>query len=415
MNTQTAFPGRFILAADITLNSPMHITAIEKGRYVYEGVTHPKLMRFDAGPGVGIQCTLTHTMRLGNQSYEYKTEDGPRIKFGVDIPVIPASTIGGKLRRAACDLLFESLIQRDLFISTDAYNTYSSGSATTSLNADASTPEVIAMARKDAFLSNFGGTSFALASRSVIATGVPLIQMTSDMLMSPPLLDPLGIDRLDDLTSTVAIVRKDSVWDARGKHVHEVIRLDDFAAYFEDKASESAQASQNKASMKAAKATGQVVEKEKKRDLRTLGALEAVNSGVSFALRIQVDATTPAQLGLMVLALQSVLRDGQVGGKGARGFGQFVCEQSRLIRIDPTTNRPLTETGEGLFEPRSTGYAVVGIDDDNDSSTLAAAVDAAKEYIENIQPELMEAVAKTDAKSIKDIYKAALQPEGAGQ
>lgn len=405
MTTQTTFPARFILAADITLTSPMHITAIEKGRYVYEGVSYPKLMRFDSGPGAGIQCSLTRTMRLGNHSYEIKTEEGTRTKNGVDVPVIPASTVGGMLRNAAADLLFRGLIERDQAISTDAYNTMCSGSATTNLSADKTTPEVVAMARKDPFLANFGGTSFALAARTVISQGMPLIQLTRDMLMTPPMIEPLGIERMDEMTSVVAIIRKDSVGDMKGAHLQEVVKLDDLASYIEDKAQDSVAAAESKVKQREAKAAGEAVVKDKKRDLRTLGGLESVNAGLSFALRIQVDAISEAHLGLMILALQKVLRAGQVGGKGARGFGQFLCEHSRIYPIDPTTNRATSETGEALFSSRSTGYAVIGIDDDAGASLLARAVDHANDYIENVEPSLLEAFATTDVAALKQAYK----------
>ncbi len=410
MTNKAKFPGRFILAADITLTSPMHISAIEKGRYVYENVSFPKLYRYDSGPGAGNQCTLTRTMRLGNHSYEVKTDDGSRIKHGVDVPVIPASTLGGMLRNAAANLLFESMVARDLAISTDAYNTLCSGSATTSLSAGDATPEVIALARRDAFLANFGGTSFALSSRSVVSNGMPILQLTSDMLMTPPLIDPLAVERLDEMTAAVAIVRKDSVADMKGRHIEEVIKLDDVAQYLLDKAADSAKASESKAKQKAAKAAGEAVERDTKKDLRTLGAIEAVNAGLSFAIRVQVDAATPQQLGLMVLALQKILRAAQVGGKAARGFGQFVCESSRIFEIDPSTNRPLSETGENLFSDRSTGYAVAGIDDESNTGPLVTAVEAARDYIENIEPELIEAFAATDAKTLKRIYSSSAQP-----
>lgn len=405
MNNTSTFPGRFILAADITLQSPMHIGAIEKGRYVFDGVSSSKIIRYDAGPGAGIQCSLTRTMRLSNQSYEYKTDEGPRIRYGVDVPVIPASTVRGMMRQSAGNLLLASLVQRDMTLSTDAYNTLMTGSATTSLNADAATPEVFYMARRDAFFANFGGTSFALAARSAISTGMPIIQMTRDMLMSPPLLDPLGIERLDDMTSAIAVVRKDAVRDMDGPHIHQVIPLDDIARYHHDKAVEMTAAAQNKAAQKAAKTAGESVEKDKKRDIRTLSAFESVNCGVSFALRLQVDAVSEAHLGLMVLALQDILRKGLVGAKTNTGLGQFVCEQSRIYQINPATNQPMSEAGDHLFAARSTGYAVIGADDE-DHSPLATAIDAAKDYIEDIQPDLIEAFASTNVNAIKAIYKS---------
>lgn len=419
MNRTAHFPGRFILAADITLTAPLHITAIEKGRYSTDG-DRPRLYRYDAGAGAGLQCALTRSRRVmidmasAEQGEPVAAENeepagsGSQGPSSSDIPVIPSSTVGGKLRSLAASLIFESLIKRGQTISTDAFNTLCSGSATTALAGDQAVPEVIRLAREEPFLANFGGTSFALPAYSVIADGWPLIQTTRQYLMSPELLPTEELPNLrwmSQMCSPVAIVRKDPVRELQSSQLHEIVALDDLIQYVEEKGEQAAAAKINKAKAKEAKQNGEAIASTKKTDLRTLSALEAVNTGMSFALRVRVDATTPAQLGLMILAFQKLLRDGQIGGKGARGFGQFICRESRIITIDPNTNNPISDAHERLFSARDMGYEVVGLEDGEDTP-ITQSVQAAQSYLREINALLIEAFATTNVAALRSIYAA---------
>jgi len=417
MNNTARFPGRYILAADITLTAPLHITAIEKGRYSIDG-DRPRLYRYDGGAGVGLQCALTRSRRVMIDvaaSAQESIEDagaentaGPGVQgtSSADIPVIPSSTVGGKLRNLAASLIFESLIKNGQTISTDAFNTLCSGTATTALAGDLAVPEVIRLARQEPFLANFGGTSFALPAHSVVADAWPLIQSTRQYLMSPELLPAEALPDLrwmSQMCSPVAIVRKDPVRDMRSKQLEEIVALDDLIQYIEEKGEQAAAAKINKAKAKEAKSNGEVIAASKKTDIRTISALEAVNTGMSFALRVRVDATSPAQLGLMILAFQKLLREGQIGGKGARGFGQFVCPESRLIKIDPNTNRPFIDAQSRLFHAQDMGYEVVGLTDDEDAIAPQAVI-AAQSYLKNINALLIEAFAATNVAALRTFY-----------
>jgi CRISPR type IV-associated protein Csf2 len=399
--TTTSFPARFILAADILLTAPMHISAIEKGRYVYAG-ENTKRLRYDSRDQ-GIQLALTRTMRLANHVDVISNEGDETRRYGLDIPVIPASTLGGALRNSAATLICKSLIQRDLTLSTNAFNMLHTGSATTSLDADKTSPEVVRAARLDPFMANFGGSSFALSSRSVVATGLPLIEKTREMLMSPPLDEEgvLSMERLYDMTSVMAIVRTDPLRSLSNETIQDVISEAALNAYFDDLTEKDQKKATNKA---LAKADPGSATREKKTDTRTLNAMEVINPGMSFALRIQVDALTQEQLGLMVLAFQKVLRDSEIGGKTARGFGQFICKDSRLLQIDPSTNRPFPSSESRLFQDRSTGYAVAGLDNESPTA-LVSAVQSAQDFLSELDPSLIEAFANTNADAIKQLAK----------
>jgi CRISPR type IV-associated protein Csf2 len=378
MSSQTR---KYRIALDITTTAPMHITAIEKGTYDPE---RKRLNRYDAATGIG--CSLTRTMKIASAAV--LLDDNIRVP---EVPVIPASTIAGKVRRAAADLIFSSLTQRDLTVSVDAYNTMTSGMASTELKADKATPETVAVARRDPFLGLFGGTSFALSASCVIAEGWPLIDMTRPMLMSEPLSPVLPLTDLRDMTTPMAIIRKNDAADLAGEHLENVVGRHALATYVQvegDRRTDS----------KAKKAAA---DNSKKIDLRTFNAVETINAGMSFALRFEVVARTPAHLGLMLLSIQKVLRNGQIGGKAARGMGRFVCSASRLYEVDPTNRESTVLTN--LFLGQETGYGLY------EHEIVNEAVLQASDYIDQVDPRLLNAFAAADAKAIKQLTEHAAE------
>ena len=372
---------KYIIAVDIDTTAPLHITAIESGKYDPDS---RRINRYDSTNGIG--CSLTRTAKIASAAFVH---EGNTVV--PEVPVIPAATVGGKLRRAAADLLFESLIKRGLTLTPDAYNTMTSGMASTELKADEATPDSTRAARLDPFLGLFGGTSFALSAGSVISEGWPLLESTRSLLMTEPIGTVRSFNRLSDMTDAVAIIRKNDVASMQGDNLEGVVGVQRLADYIQAEF-DSRTASKVK---KAAGGEG------KKTDLRALNAVEAVRSGMGFALRVEVTARTPAHLGLMLLAMQSFLRDGQVGGKAARGMGRFVCNASRLYELDPA-NRQITVL-TSLYLDKASGYELA------DHEVVSAANEAAQDYIDVVNPLMIEAFAAADAKTIKKL----MQPEAA--
>ena len=381
---------KYIIALDITTTSPMHITAIEGGSY---DVKSQRVSRYKTASGIG--CSLTRTMGLAHCATERKTDEDGESKgiYTPLVPVIPSSTISGKLRRAASDLLCNSLISRSLKISTSAYNVLSTGMATTALDTNKKNAQVLVMARKDAFLSLFGGTSFGLSAHSVIDTGLPLVAMTEGQLMTPPIIDKQPLTSLREMTETIAIIKKDDVMDMHRSSLEGVVGYERVSDYIAAKTTEATDKKKTKEE-----------DAGKKTDLRTFNAFEAVKAGVSFGLRIEVTSFEPSHLGLMLLSVQEMLRAGQFGGKGAKGFGRFALGASRLYEVDPTTRKQslLCE----LFRGKDTGYEfVIG---ENEDDVVGQAVLAAEDYIDNVSPVLIEAFAEADVKALRLAYKDAV-------
>lgn len=370
---------KYIIAVDITTTAPLHITAIEKG--AYDPATQ-KLVRFD---GNGLGTALTRTQGLAHQAY---TLESGNVVTPL-VPVIPASTVAGKLRRNAGTLIAQSIVGRGLTISPDAYNVLMSGMANTELKADEKIPEVLRAARNEPFLSLFGGTSFALSAHSVVAEGWPLIAGTQSCLMSEPIADLQPFTSVYDMTDVQPIVRKNDVADMKHPILEQVVGVDALAAYVEG---QGAMRSESKAK-KAANEEG------KKTDMRTLNGVEVVKTGVNFALRVELTAFNESHLGLMLLAMQSFMRDGQVGGKAARGVGRFVVSGSRLYEVEPDTR--IQKVVTSLFEGKDLGYPFAA------NETVDKAVTAAQDYLDEIDPVMLEAFTRADAKALKKLIKGA--------
>jgi CRISPR type IV-associated protein Csf2 len=307
----------------------------------------------------------------------------------VSVPIIPASTVAGKLRRAAADLIGEAFVARELTLTPRAFNMMMTGSASTSLNVNSASPEVHMVARADPFMSMFGGTIFALPASTTIAQGWPLLDLTQDMFMSPPIGRVDQYTHLREMTDAYAIVKKNDAMDMHSSLLPSLVKLDTLCAYTEEESAE-------RASAKAKKDAG---ESGKKTDLRTLNAMEVVRPGISFGIRVRVDSRNPGHLGLMVLSLQRFLNSRHVGGHTHRGMGRFVAaDQVRIYSIDPYTWEVLHE--EDLFKGHESNYALCG------SEVLDEAIEQADLYLNvGAKPELFEAFAGGDYEAIKGMYR----------
>jgi CRISPR type IV-associated protein Csf2 len=381
---------KYIIAIDISTLSPMHITAIEKGTY---DVDNQRVNRYKAATGIG--CSLTRTMAMAHHAQVSNTGS----VYAPLVPVIPSSTVSGNLRRAATDLICDSLINRSLTLSPAAYNVLSSGMATTELKGSEKTAAVVTMARKDAFFSLFGGTSFALDSHCVIGEGLPIIDMTEGLMMSPAIADKRPFSSLSEMTDVFAIIKKDDVMDMRRETLEPTVGFESVSQYQIDKAAESAQKKSKKVEEEAGAEGG------KKTDLRTFNAFEVVKTGINFGIRMEVTSFAPSHLGLMLMAAQSFLRKGQVGGKEAKGFGRFTLSASRLYKVDPVT-RLHTSYAE-IFENQQAGYQFKAIEAADD--VMNEAVLAAEDYLDCVQPSLIEAFAAADADALKKALMADLE------
>lgn len=374
---------RYRIALDITTKSPLHISSMKKGRFLPgEG----RIQRYPSKEGSEASLTITMPICRGS-SAERNTQD---------IPIIPASTLGGKLRRMATALIGESAVVHGKSMSVDAYNTLTSGSPTSTLKAAVSA-DTINAAMRHPFFGLFGGTTLALHSNTVICDGLPLIEVTKDMLMTEPLAPVPDMAGYEMLTP-VQIIRKNDVSSMENLPLQEaLIGKDAIASYLVSEMEKSASRRANKASQKEAMEAGEKVEAGKKETLQTATAIEAVAPGAQFGLRFEIRAATPAHLGLFIMALQRMIKEGQLGGKGARGFGRYYVHASNICAEEndsPTGWGPCA----ALFGSETEAYTIK-----SDKDWLQNAVVNAQDWIDSCDLRLIEAFAAGAEKDIREL------------
>jgi len=318
------------ISVDIKTTAPMNIMAMSKGTFIPD---RNKVVRYKVSGGS--ECGLTMTMPIPGVYSVASDVPGAEAEVRsttVPLPIIPSSTITGGLRRAACALIEDSVVDRKLNMSVAAFNTLSSGSATATLTA-ATQVTTIRAAAQHPFFGLFGGTSLALSSRMVVADAVPVIEETVGMsLLSST--QPTMILRPSDMLIPVQIIRKNDALGRDADRLVELIGEAEITKYWVEQTEQTVKRKESKAAAAAALASGEVVEKGKKETLQTATAIEAVMPNVNFVLSFEVNAYSEAQFGLFLMALQRLLRKGQFGGRAARGFGQYkvlstsIAEQS---------------------------------------------------------------------------------------
>jgi CRISPR type IV-associated protein Csf2 len=374
---------RHSILLEIITRSPMHITALNGGRYLPD---RNQINRWSGGANEpGIPCQLTRTLKvrkanasprpLATNEDAPSTSAVPRSDF-VDVPVIPANSLGGKLRSAAASLIEDALIARGLTLSAAAYNTQRKGASSATIERDKQTVTLAVAGANHPFYGLFGGTAFGISANLVVHDGYPVTPDTVPLLISPPrVIEPAN----GALTSAIPIVRKDALLAMEDtERLQAIVGLDIVNKYHAAELQRSLDKRANQANEGA--------EKGKKTSLRAIAATEAINPGTGFQLAFDVTTRNDAQLGLLLLALHRVINDGQIGGKRARGFGQFRVVASRMRSQD--------SFGEGvLFSPANDegAYAFVGQEE------ISRALAAAESWLESVDVADLEAFASDEA------------------
>lgn len=370
----------FVLALDIKLTAPMHITDLGGGRYMPDS---GNVLRRSGD--LGLACSLTRTQEV--MRLDGKTDV---------VPTIPSNTLGGRLRRMAAELIADSFVQRGIRISPDAFNTLSCGSAGAKMLRTEADAYAVNAAKKDPYLGIFGGTAFAFASDLIVYEGWPNIESTKSFLRVPPVAEPSQAEAFM-LTSVLPIIKKDDVKDMRDpSRLASLLAegsLNEYLAAIsegrEDKQARMAARKEEKIAADLAKAEGvKVAAKpksadDKKTELSTVATIEVIKTGVTMALQFEFKARSPAHLGLMLKSVQRMCDGGQIGGKATRGFGTFVVTSARLF---PTQEGAITESATNLWSGRGPD----GHYHFTDAPHIMSALEAAEDYINTVSADEVE-------------------------
>lgn len=369
------------IALDIKLMSPLHVTSMEKGRYMPNEPKYKQIRR-GADDG-GIPLTLTRELEVALAEAQVIGEgDAAFSKTVVRVPVMPANGIGGRLRRNAADLIAKSLQARGEKLSPRAYNTLAAGSPDASLLRSEASVEQVTAGKQHPYFGVFGGSSYALSADLVVHEGYPITRITEGLLRSPALLEVPDV-REHDMTQAIPLVKKDDVKDVKNpEQLEAVIGVEATSEYIatimrgrEDKKARMAEEG----------------DQSKKTELSTVAATQAATPGLHFALRLDLMVRSDAHLGLFLRALQRFVdpvTGGQFGGKAAKGYGRFSVVASNMAVYEEGA---LLDTMQLLTPQADGGYAF------STNPFVAAAVLAGDSFIDDVDAAELEKFASADA------------------
>jgi len=372
---------RYSVAIDVLLQSPLHISAMEEGRYLPDETGARRVRR--TSERIGIPLTLTRELEITlSDPITVGTGDEAFTKTTMRVPVIPANTLGGRIRRCAAELMLDSLIARGQTVSARAYNTISAGSPDASMDRAGSTMDQVLAGRRHPYFGVFGGTSFALRSSLVVHEGYPITEVTAPFLSIPAMVPSTG--RGYDLTSVIELTKKDDIMDVKDpERLAAGVGVEAVSAYIGG----IQQGRDTKAARK-----GTAEDTGKKTELSTVAAVQVVSPGVSFALRFDLEAASPAHLGMLLMSLQRFASVGQIGGKAAKGYGRLASVHARLYGY---TDGARDMDGVTIWQRDPAGAYVF-----SDHPVVRSAVNAGERFIDDVQATELEAFASADASKL---------------
>ena len=375
------------------MTSPLHIAAARK-----ESVD-PDTDRLVPNRERGIMVVPATKYRLPMFLGQFEDVDGPRGPAFLDVPVIPANDLRGRLRRLAARTVFDVLLARGEKISLDAYHGMTCGAVTGSPGGRL-TFEEASQASCHPFLGLFGGGPRLVRSALQVSTGWPILASTIQAGVLPEELRadvPCPLDSEWLLTQRLFFRRVDDAIGFTDGYAQTVIR--DFGPevtrWIESvsaakKARETAGTKRAKPKTNRKRSTGdlalelggdaelakdQAVPPPSRLQLQGFNALEYVIPGTRFYLEFRLDETRigNAGVGLFLQALRQFIIEQNLGGWTKNGFGRF--EVAQLVFEQSGTE----QRGQPLFE-----QSLERAEFNQQSSLVIDALDTWAEAAENL-------------------------------
>ncbi|PIV35213.1 MAG: type IV CRISPR-associated protein Csf2 [Lysobacterales bacterium CG02_land_8_20_14_3_00_62_12] len=263
----------------------------------------------------GFPCTQIARMELPGNT-----------EMGVDpvrLPVIPANTLRGGLRRSGADLIEQSLIARGEKISLSAFHSLRSGAPFG--HPDKGNPNLaeIREAQTFAHLGVFGGGPRMLTGALRVDTGMPVTAAALDRGLVPQSSQSESVSgRLD----AVLWLRRadDAATFINHDMAQNVIRdyantLDAWQVLIGPERHVDDPTDDDSSEKKAAT-------KEIFRGIAGFNAYEVVLPGVPFAVRYDLDSDHEANAGFLMLALEAFANKQILGGMKRLGYGRFALD-----------------------------------------------------------------------------------------
>jgi CRISPR type IV-associated protein Csf2 len=250
------------------------------------------------------------------------------------IPYFPGNDLRGRLRRKAASLVLDH-ITATAKVKVDLYAALMGGAINASPESDLSLEEAL-RARDNVYMGLFGGGTRLLRSRYCANDLIPIVQDTIDAGIVPSLFGeawiPQGSVRsiAGPLTGYHLLEKRTSF---RIDDVTRAMNPDELNRYIEDSVQAVAQKQgtillgriARKADKVSAKAgdikTSAIV---KKADLGNMFAVESIIRGTPLHCLIDLqNDVSDAHVGMLLLAMQALVREQALGGWIRAGYGRF--------------------------------------------------------------------------------------------
>jgi CRISPR type IV-associated protein Csf2 len=321
---------KYTITGTLKCVSPLHIT--KPGSAYYDPTTRTVGQK---KTGEAKPVSLQQTMQLLLPEPRVSDE---RIDLTQSVPVIPANLLAGAIRRAAVSAVMDDKIRPSG--ERVAFTTYSgmvSGTHTTSPSSLPIDLNFLRDATSNLFLGIFGGGVRMVEANRRTATAYPVCELAATLGLIPASGEkemlPLGKEYL--LTEKIHFRRADDLMDF-SRHVEAGASIAEYEGKILERAQTLAEGQTRRAEQRKAEQAGESFERTAKSNLDGLTYLEYVIPGTEFHFSTSIDTATVglAGLGLYLRAIQNFVANGQVGGWGRNGFGQFTAT---LHLVDPDT------------------------------------------------------------------------------
>lgn len=331
MNNETM---KYTIEGVLTTTSPLHITQPGESRW-----------EFNARDGQGdytkgkLGFPLTHTrsasvfLGANNKLRDDVLDDDAAeqtVSRREKVPVIPATTWRGMLRRGAARVIEDHVIENlGKKLSYSTYQGLHCGAISDKPDGVGPTTDEIRSARSHVFYGIFGGGPRMLQGMLRASDSLPVTSSLIEARLLPETLNDQALK---------------GVYSRSLYSVSPVIRKDDFAGNV-DGSSEAAEVVENfyeaydafrqkEVERKINNLKGGKEGESGERGVRAMSFREDVAIGVPFNVRLELKGTR-AQVGMLLAAIDRRLPDG-VGGRSSLGFGRL---SGVLYVVDQTGNR----------------------------------------------------------------------------
>ena len=284
-------------------------------------------------------------------------------------PIFPGNDLRGRLRRKAAALVLDHIVITGK-VKVDLYAGLMAGAITASPESDLTGEEAL-RARDKVYMGLFGGGTRLLRSRFSTNDLVPVLTDTIDAGIVPSHFGDDWVPTGFTSNGVVANLQGFGITDKRTSFrlddVGRVNSVNDMEQYIENvlvsvgqKQGETLSGRKERKDSKAAAKAGEIkaTEVAGKKDLSNMFTVESIMRGTPMycLIDLQNDASD-AHVGLLLLALQALVREQALGGWIRTGFGRY------------SANLLLTRNGQR--------YQIFADGQDSADATLTAEVHAA--------------------------------------